>query len=273
MRAALACLLPALARGALPPLPAYPGLRLRYETDFEGPALDTSVFTAVDHFVQTPYAQVCYMADDVSVRDSLLVLTTRARGVDCVFHATGESKGYSFTSGWVDTHGKLAVADGMVEVSSRFPPAVERIWPAAWVIAAANNRDGLTGPSTCWPLTTELDIYESTGGLGRADACASVHHGVACNVDLGNAYGCVPHPADGSFHTWAVRWDAAAGYATWYLDGVPFHGSVAADAPVPSSVAFVVNTALAYFAGEGAPGVDAVGVEHAVDWVRFWEKA
>jgi hypothetical protein len=38
-------------------------------------------------------------------------------------------------------------------------------------------------------------------------------------------------------------------------------------------VAFVVNTALAYFAGEGAPGVDAVGVEHAVDWVRFWEKA
>lgn len=91
-----------LAAAQLPPLPSYPGLALRYEDDFNG-ALNNNVFTAVDGFVQTPYAQVCYRSDDVAVRDGLLVLTTRARAAECVFHATGERKTFEFTSGWVDT--------------------------------------------------------------------------------------------------------------------------------------------------------------------------
>ena len=92
-----------LAAAQLPPLPSYPGLALRYEDDFDGAALNSNVFTAVDGFVQTPYAQVCYRSDDVAVRDGLLVLTTRARAAECVFHATGERRAFEFTSGWVDT--------------------------------------------------------------------------------------------------------------------------------------------------------------------------
>jgi len=146
------------------------------------------------------------------------------------------------------------------------------VWPAAWVIDAANNRDGETGASLCWPRAVELDVYEMTGGLGASDACASVHYGSECNIDLGNSYGCVPHPSDGAFHTWSVRWSAAAGFAEWRLDGRVFHFSGAADAPLPAGpAAFVLNTALSFFAGEGPAGVDAAGVEHQVDWVRLWE--
>ena len=160
----------------------------------------------------------------------------------------------------------------MVEVSARLPPAVERIWPAAWVIDAANNRDGLTGAALCWPRAVELDIYEMTGGLGSAACCGSVHHGATCNVDEGITYGCVPHPADDAFHVWAVRWGGGA--ATWFLDGVAFHVSTTQVAPLPAGpVAFGLNTALSFFAGEGPAGVDARGVEHEVDWVRFWGAA
>jgi beta-glucanase (GH16 family) len=280
--ASLLLLLGSLAAASLPPLPAYQGLVLTYEDDFLGAALNANVWTAVDGFVQTPYAQVCYRSDDVSLRDGLLVLTTRARATTCVFHDTGEAKNFGFTSGWVDTHKKLAVRNGLVEVSARLPPAVERIWPSAWVIDAANERDGAAAVGggggaapLCWPLAVELDIYEMTGGLGNSDVCASVHHGATCNVDLGNRYGCVPRPRDdGTFHVYAVRWSAASGVATWFLDGVPFHSSSSTQAPLPAGgVALVLNTALSFFAGEGPPGVGAAGVEHQIDWVRLWEAA
>ena len=265
---------PLPAAAGLPPLPVYAGLELAYEDDFIAPELNDAVFTAADFFVQTPYAQVCYLQSNVALRDGLLVLTTRAQDVQCIFHDTGEVKSFSFSSGWVDTHGKLFVRDGLVEVSSRLPPAVERIWPAAWVIDAANNRDGLTGAPLCWPKSVELDIYEMTGGLGDSACCASVHHGVDCDVDLGNSYGCVPHPTDGAFHVWAVRWDTAAGSATWFLDGVAFFTSSTQSAPLPAGpVAFVLNTALSFFVGQGPAGVDATGVEHQIDWVRLWTRS
>lgn len=273
MLALLALLASASAMG-LPPQPSYPGLTLAYEDDFNAPSLNGAVFTAVDGFVQTPYAQVCYLAQNMAVRDGLLVLTTRAQDVQCTFHDTGELKPFTFTSGWVDTHGKFSVKDGLVEVSSRLPPAVERIWPAAWVIDAANNRDGLTGEPLCWPLATELDIYEMTGGFGDSACCASVHHGTTCDVDRGTRYGCVPHPVDGLFHTWALRWSASAGIATWFLDGVPFHSSTTQDAPLPAgAVAVVLNTALSYFEGQGPAGVDRTGVIHEIDWIRLWRAA
>ena len=79
-----------LAAAGLPPQPAYPGLALVFEDDFDAPVLNGAVWMAVDGFVQTPYAQVCYQASNVAVSNGVLVLTTRAESVSCTFHDTGE---------------------------------------------------------------------------------------------------------------------------------------------------------------------------------------
>jgi hypothetical protein len=167
----------------------YPGLTLAYEDDFNGP-LNTDVWTVVDNFVQTPYALVCYKSENVFTTGGNLVLLTQERQATCSFRG-GPAQTFSFTSGWCDTQGKLAVRDGLIEVRSSLPRPFARLWPAAWAISSRNLRD--TG-DLCWPLSEEIDIYEMTGGLpsasGGSDVCGSLHWGTQCNVDL--AWQCAP---------------------------------------------------------------------------------
>ena len=197
----------------LPQQPIYPGLHVVYEDDFN--YLNENVWTKLDGFVQTPYASVCYRADDVYTADGSLHLRTRRRDSTCTFK--GESKNYAFTSGWVDTHSKRSFRDGLIEVRSKIPPPVNRIWPAVWIIEAANDRDR----GKCWPIAEEADIYEMTGGLGTSPICGSMHWGYECNVDRGNKYGCTPRPAEGTYNVYAIRWSQKeGGYVAWFLNGV-----------------------------------------------------
>jgi beta-glucanase (GH16 family) len=129
--------------GSLPSIPNYPGLTLAYEDDFNN--LNGAIFTIVDGFVQTPYAQVCYKANNVGIDNGELVIKTRRENVQCNYR--GENKNFGFTSGWIDTQGKFAIRDGLMEVRSKLPPPVNKIWPAAWLISERNLRD--TG--ACWP--------------------------------------------------------------------------------------------------------------------------
>ena len=161
----------------------------------------------------------------------------------------------------------------MIEVRSQLPPAqINAIWPAAWIIAASNNRD--QGPK-CWPVSQEADIYEAQSVLstGRTAACASIHWGTECNVDRGDKYGCVPHPEN--FNVWAIRWSKKnGGSITWYLNGVEFFretkATSAAPLPLSEPMAMIMNTAIVENAGE--PGVGVEGVEHLFDWIRVWEE-
>lgn len=85
------------ALGSLPqPAPQYPGLRLVYEDDFNGP-LNYGVFNALDGYVQTQWDLVCYKSDDAYTENGNLVLRTRRRDAFC------NGKQYQYTSGWVDT--------------------------------------------------------------------------------------------------------------------------------------------------------------------------
>jgi beta-glucanase (GH16 family) len=244
-------------------IPSYPGLTLAYQDDFD--SLNGAVWTIVDGFVQTPYAQVCYTANCVALENGNLVLTTRKADITCNYR--GENKQFSFTSGWIDSQGKFAVANGMIEVRSQLPPPVNKIWPAAWVISEKNQRD--TG--LCWPIGNEIDIYEMTGGLGNSDICGSQHWGVNCNQDLGNNYRCTSRPDD-VFHTYATRWgfnSKGESYIIWFLDGVEFGKDEPAAAPIVDAMAMVLNTALSAN-GNGPPGVNEAGVTHKIDWIRMW---
>jgi hypothetical protein len=128
-----ALLLSSLASVALASLPAYaakPGFALRFEDDFAGPFLDTTYWTALDGYVQTQYDLVCYMADDVSVADSNLVIRTRVNTQTCItggFNPALTTTTYGYTSGFVDTVGKLSVRNGRIEINAKLPEPTFRV--------------------------------------------------------------------------------------------------------------------------------------------------
>jgi beta-glucanase (GH16 family) len=158
-------------------------------------------------------------------------------------------------------------ADGLLEVRAQLPAPVHRVWPAAWIIDKRNDRD--TG--LCWPLSIEYDVYESTGGLGAADVCASVHWGLECNVDRGNQFGCTGRPNDGGFHTYGLRFSPQR--VIWYIDGreyyrndVGFNGEPLSTVPF----ALILNTAISSNFGGPPLGTPPQTVTHSFDWVRVW---
>ena len=62
-----------------------------------------------------------------------------------------EHNGSSFTSGKVDTDGKLSVQYGLIEIRMKTPDLNTGLWPAAWLLGTVN---------TPWPTKGEIDIME-----------------------------------------------------------------------------------------------------------------
>lgn len=69
-----------------------------------------------------------------------------------VLEARNESMGsQSFTSGKVDTEGKLSIHYGLIEVRMRVPNLETGLWPAAWLLGTVNQ---------AWPAKGEIDMME-----------------------------------------------------------------------------------------------------------------
>lgn len=116
---------------------------LTWEDDFLGSALN---MTHGDKELQL------YMAEQVSVRDGTLVLTTVKKP------AMYGAKEYQFVSGWVDTQSKISQTFGKIDVRAQLPnPDAQGIWPAHWLMPEKNAWN-------CWPVGGEIDIMEATGG-------------------------------------------------------------------------------------------------------------
>ena len=194
-------------------------------------------------------------------------------------------------SGWVDTNSKLSVRDGRVEVRALLPPPTFRVWPSSFLISDKNNRD--TG--LCWPLSTEIDLYEVAGGfsgsgqldtgLGTNALCGSYHWGTQCFADLGfDKTGCVASELDyaASFHVYAAEWNATT--ITYFVDDKPFFVQDEAHnpgiaLPAPDAFVIILQTALAWWIlpqdiaaapPQFPPGQDYAF--HFIDYVRAWRR-
>ena len=278
----------AAAAAQLPPLPTIPGFSLQYEDDFNGPTINGAVFNVADGYVHTQYDIVCYEASDAYTENGNLVLRTRFNPTQCSL-AGAPPQTYQWTSGWVDTNGKLTVTNGRVDVRALLPPPTFRVWPSSFLISEKNNRD--TG--LCWPLATEIDLYEVAGGfagaantqLGLNNLCASYHWGNQCFIDLGAANdGCFNAQqldyAD-AFHTYTAEWDDNS--ITWSVDDVPYFTidrSSGATFPLDPMV-LILETALAWWiepqditiAPPQFPTDNSNGYTfHYVDWIRIWSR-
>lgn len=94
--------------------------------DFSSPTLNTSIWTARNNYTDNYGLYMIYMSDEAYVEDGQLVLRTQARQV-----YAGDKHGmYNYTSGRVDTAGKLEVTYGKFEARLEMPDILLPSWCA-----------------------------------------------------------------------------------------------------------------------------------------------
>lgn len=130
---------------------------LLWEDNFTGPVgapPNPAWWTVRDNMTHGPLEQQLYTSSSVGLDgEGHLVLTTSRATI------RGPGREYNFTSGWVDTQGKVNATFGRWEIRAILPnPRALGIWPAHWLMPEANSWN-------CWPVGGEIDIMESNGGI------------------------------------------------------------------------------------------------------------
>ena len=133
--------------------------QLTFEDDFNGP-LNTTAWLVRDNFTHGSQEWQLYVADEVSVAGSNLLIHTSAK------HAMYGDKPYNFTSGWISSN--VGQAEGRFEARIKLPQPAKYVWPAFWLLPLSNP-DAPEG--RCWPTGGEIDILESVGGY-KNNRCA-----------------------------------------------------------------------------------------------------
>jgi beta-glucanase (GH16 family) len=135
--------------------------QLPWSEEFNGPSLDASRWTAMDGNVCQ--INLCgygnqeleyYSPNNVSIADVPFEPGTRALAIRAQNQTVGSNV---FTSGKIDSHGKVQVQYGMIEIRMATPNIATGLWPASWMLG--------TSPQT-WPRNGEIDIMEQLDGKG-----------------------------------------------------------------------------------------------------------
>jgi beta-glucanase (GH16 family) len=175
----------------------------------------------------------------------------------------------SFTSGRLDTQGKLSFKYGFIESRIKMP-AGSGNWPAFWMLGENINQVG-------WPYSGEMDIVEihsdrpsittSATHFSATDTpntCCGNHRFVFDEVNFGRV------DVSSGFHTYAVAW--LPNSISYYFDG-QLVGSA-----TPSRVSgkwvfnekffLILNNAVGSFGGSWA---NLQSSTMSIDWVRSYQ--
>ena len=269
-----------LFRGTCSPCADNSSWEIVFVEDFDGDVLNTSRWSVRHNMTHGPAERQLYVSSAVTVSGGALRLKTRHEE-----HGVMSADGtiYNFSSGWVDSRGKLFHSFGRVEVRAQLPsPAAgaegkwSEAWPAHWLMPEPSTSHP---PDVCWPVGGEIDIMEGFHPRGGSNSHEysvynTYHWAVDCNQDLWNSTnGKFPPLNDTStkldftgWHTYAVEWSTAALH--WYVDDRLVYSRFAGDPPslfIPSDPFYVIlNTALTPWTQSLDPGFP---VEHVVDSV------
>ena len=208
------------------------------------------------------------IAQDGSVNGNLIITTKRitqppANAGICYVGLC------SFTSGRLDTQGKLSFKYGFIESRIKMP-AGSGNWPAFWMLGDNINQVG-------WPYSGEMDIVEihsdrpsivtSATHFSATDTpntCCGNHRFVFDEVNFGRL------DVSSGFHTYAVAW--LPNSISYYFDG-QLVGSA-----TPSRVSgkwvfnekffLILNNAVGSFGGSWA---NLQSSTMSIDWVRSYQ--
>lgn len=163
--------------------------QLLWSEEFNGPSLDASRWTATDG--NGCQINLCgygnqeleyYSPNNVSIADVPFEPGTRALAIRAQNQTVGSNV---FTSGKIDTHNKVQVQYGMIEIRMSTPNIATGLWPAAWMLG--------TSPQT-WPRNGEIDIMEMghKTSVRAAAGSPSANNFVGSNVITWQQAACVP---------------------------------------------------------------------------------
>lgn len=204
--AAIICLTVSLfaARGAAPGNMAAQqadipqGYSLVWSDEFNGTALDRSVWNVEVNDHGGGNQELQYYIDspeNITVADGCLRIAARKV----------EHQGRSFTSGRINTLGKMHFQYGILEASIRIPETDGGLWPAFWAMGADITECG-------WPRCGETDILEMGHHDGMAQSVprqlfnGALHWGPGQHMQT---VGVSTHPTplqDGEFHRFRLVW-------------------------------------------------------------------
>jgi beta-glucanase (GH16 family) len=249
--------------------------------DFAGPAIDRAVWNVVTTGRTVNNEQQAY----VDAPETLSIVSgDAARGASngaLAIHArytpnfrTPEGRAFDFTSGRMDTRGKMSFTYGTAAARIRLTPG-QGLWPAFWALG-----DG------AWPATGEIDIMEN---VGEPDWTNVALHGpgYSGNTPLVSRRPFTAPDDVSNWHVYAVDWTPDG--LTFTVDGQVFYevpktkvetyGRWAYDNPkylivnlaIGGQYPQSVNKATTPYPGLPASTVDLIKADKAVmlvDWIR-----
>ncbi len=207
----------------------------------------------------------CYLPENVSITDGLLVLSGNEAETTC---PNGSVRQYS--SGMVSSPDLATFTYGWFEVRARVPEG-QGLWPAIWL-----SPDGSTYGA--WPASGEIDLMEVRGQAPN-NVRVNAHYLDQAGRRAQDPDDVSAAPGSGfadAFHTFGVRWEP--GRMVFMVDGLEQHviegwSSSAGpnDAPFDQPFFFRLNLAI----GGDYPGspddTTPWPAQFEIDWVRVFQ--
>ena len=153
-----------------------------------------------------------YQADNAVVANGQLTITAKKERI----------KATQYTSGRIRTAnmpGSGEWAFGRIEARMKVPDG-QGMWPAFWMLP--------TNPTEVWPVSGEIDIFESTGQSSMF-AYGTLHYGQPYPDNQHTGGGMLKQPDRWSddFHTYAIEWQTDE--IRWYIDNILYSVKTATD--------------------------------------------
>ncbi|MDB5961220.1 MAG: glycoside hydrolase [Massilia sp.] len=185
--------------------------QLLWSEEFNGASLNAAVWTPYDgngcqiNLCGYGNAELEYYSpNNLSIVNVPFETGTRALAIKAQNQTVGSNV---FTSGKVDTKGKVQVQYGMIEVRLSTPAVGNGLWPAAWLLGVS--------PQT-WPRNGEIDMMEMGHKASSRTAAGSppANNYVGSNVITWQQAACVPGNESCAASTaWQTR--------SWYAASMP----------------------------------------------------
>ncbi len=253
---AVACTLGAcLGQAAHAQVPDVPGWGLVWNDEFDGTALDTGRWLALNRKDSFNNEKQYYRPEQVSVSGGQLHLTATDQPL----------AGKQYRSGLVTTHEEHLY--GRWEVRANLP-TTQGMWPAIWLLPDTTV--------TTWPLGGEIDIMENRGSQPNLTSSA-YHWNTTPNTsqfvfhEYTATEGGQPVNFHESFHNYAVEWEADQ--IRYYVDDNLHFTVNNPQAPQTVPMSLIINLAVGGNFGGDPDGSTVFPQTFDIEHVRYWQRA
>ncbi len=218
----------------------YSGWELIWSDEFDTESIDSKIWNIVETPPFKNSELQYYLPKNVHVKDDYLILSSQNQSY----------KDSLYTSGAINTKGKLELQYGKIEVRARLPRG-KGIFPAIWLLSAKND------------YLPEIDIMEMLGD--EPTKIWMVYHWQAENIMRKFAYYEGPDFTQ-DFHIYSVEWDESG--IRWLINNdLKFQIDVSPSEPLY----LYINTAVGGI-WPGSPDQSTSFPQHfVVDYVRVFK--